>query len=85
MVSIDRGGIRVAGCSLSAELKYGKDMKRQARTKRHPLNILFDPFYPFIIATIILIAASWYFDIPLARILEGISRDLHAFLGRWIP
>lgn len=60
-------------------------MKREGKAKRHPLSFLFDPFYPFIIATIILFAASWYFDIPLAKVLEGLSHDLRAFLDRWIP
>ena len=70
---------------MSADLKYGKDMRRQAKAKRHPLNVLFDPFYPIIAAAIMLTLAAWYFDIPMGKVMEGLSRDLRGFLGRWIP
>jgi hypothetical protein len=63
------------GCTLSADLKYGHDIKRQTKIRRHPLNVLFDPFYPIIIVAVTFMALFWYFGMPISRIFDGMSSN----------
>ena len=55
---------------LESDFKYGRDRKRPEKVGRHPLNLVFDPFYPMIIVTLSVAAAVWYFDIPIQRVID---------------
>lgn len=71
----------VANEALSDEFQYGRERKRPQRVRRHPLNFVFDPFYPMIVAVVSITAAVWYFDMPIARMID---LDAGHLLRKWI-
>lgn len=71
---------------MGTDLKYGKDIRGQLKVKRHPLNVLFDPFYPIIVAALITMALFWYLGIPISKLIDGMSFNaMPNFLRKWLP
>ena len=56
--------------ALGSEFEFGKDRRQSKKARRHPLNILFDPFYPLLVAAVLIVAGGWFFDIPIRRVLD---------------
>lgn len=55
---------------MSNQFQYGRDRKRLEKARRHPLNFVFDPLYPMIVAVVSITAVVWYFDIPIERMID---------------
>ncbi|WP_256752929.1 hypothetical protein [Mesorhizobium sp. Mes31] len=70
----------MANEALSEDFQYGRERRRLKKIRRHPLNFVFDPFYPMIIAIVSITVAVWYFDIPLERMID---LDASRLLRKW--
>ncbi|WP_256750523.1 hypothetical protein [Mesorhizobium sp. Mes31] len=55
---------------MSDEFQYGRERKRLEKARRHPLNFVFDPLYPMIVAIVSITVVVWYFDIPIERMID---------------
>lgn len=71
----------LANEALSDEFQYGRERKRLEKVRRHPLNFVFDPLYPIIVAIVSTTVAVWYFDIPIERLID---LDAGHHLRKWI-
>ncbi|MCZ8548595.1 hypothetical protein OOJ09_30915 [Mesorhizobium qingshengii] len=71
----------IANEALDEEFQYGRERRRPEKVRRHPLNIVFDPFYPMIVAIVSITVAVWYFDIPIERMIDLNTGHL---LRKWI-
>lgn len=67
---------------MGTDLQYGRDIKRaaRARTKRHPLNFLFDPLYPILLAGLVAPVVIWYFKIPVNDFFDF---DIPRLIRKW--
>ncbi|MGB3416379.1 MAG: hypothetical protein WBG88_04335 [Mesorhizobium sp.] len=66
---------------MGTDLQFGQDIKRTTKVKRHPLNFLFDPLYPILVAAFVAPIAVWYFKIPVHDLFDF---DLVRIASRWL-
>ncbi|MCZ8548738.1 hypothetical protein OOJ09_31690 [Mesorhizobium qingshengii] len=71
----------MASEALSDEFQYGRERKRLEKVRRHPLNFVFDPLYPMIVAIVSITAVVWYFDIPIERMID---LDVGRLMRKWL-
>ena len=64
------------------EVEHFRRRKGAIKEKRHPLNVIFDPFYPIIIACLCVALAVWYLEIPTQRFLGS---GLKQVIRSWMP
>jgi hypothetical protein len=67
---------------VGSDLQYGRDRKRTAKVKRHPLNFLFDPLYPILVAAFVAPIVIWYFKIPVHDLFDF---DMLRIARKWLP
>ncbi len=65
---------------MGTDLQFGRDIKRAAKVKRHPLNFLFDPLYPILMAAFVVPIVVWYFKIPVHDLFDF---DIFRLLRKW--
>ena len=49
---------------------------RRRRVRRPLTVVLFDLFYPIFVTLVMVIVLSWFFDVPIDRILEDSTAQL---------